>query len=410
MRSLKFTASLRMWLLVGVVSMSGVATVSAQTADDSATWFDVYGFAMLDMGTSSIQSHPDWFDTLRPTKMPSFKNEFGKGSNFFGSVRQTRFGVKSGTPTSMGELKTQFEFELFGTGSDAGKTTFRLRHAYAELGQFGAGQTWSPFMDIDVFPNSIEYWGPSGMVFFRNVQVRWMPIQGDTRLTFALERPGASADQGNYADRIELQNVKPRFEYPDLSAEYRMGGNSWGYVEVAGILRHMAWDDLNNDATDLSGKKTGWGVNLSSNFKFASDVLRLQYVYGNGVENYMNDATTDVGVQVSSPNGAQIIEGKLLPVQGAVAFLDHTWSPEWSSSVGWSNVTIHNSNGQAPSAFHQGNYALANLLWTPVKNFMMGGELQWGERSNYKDGFSVDQFRLQFSVKANFSRMFGGKS
>jgi len=142
MRSLKFTASLRMWLLVGVVSMSGVATVSAQTADDSATWFDVYGFAMLDMGTSSIQSHPDWFDTLRPTKMPSFKNEFGKGSNFFGSVRQTRFGVKSGTPTSMGELKTQFEFELFGTGSDAGKTTFRLRHAYAELGQFGAGQTW----------------------------------------------------------------------------------------------------------------------------------------------------------------------------------------------------------------------------------------------------------------------------
>ena len=36
-------------------------------------------------------------------------------------------------------------------------------------------------MDIDVFPNSIEYWGPNGMVFFRNVQVRWMPIQGDTR-------------------------------------------------------------------------------------------------------------------------------------------------------------------------------------------------------------------------------------
>ena len=30
------------------------------------------------------------------------------------------------------------------------------------------------------------------LVFFRNVQVRWMPIQGDTRLTFALERPGAT--------------------------------------------------------------------------------------------------------------------------------------------------------------------------------------------------------------------------
>ena len=33
-------------------------------------------------------------------------------------------------------------------------------------------------MDIDVFPNSIEYWGPAGMAFFRNVQFRWMPIKG----------------------------------------------------------------------------------------------------------------------------------------------------------------------------------------------------------------------------------------
>ena len=90
----------------------------------------------------------------------------------------------------LGELRTTFEFEMFGTGVDAGQTTFRLRHAYGEMGQLGAGQTWSPFMDIDVFPNSLEYWGPNGMVFFRNVQLRWMPIQGDSRMTIAIERPG----------------------------------------------------------------------------------------------------------------------------------------------------------------------------------------------------------------------------
>ena len=124
--------------------------------------------------------------------------------------------------TPLGELKTHFEFEMFGTGVDAGQTTIRLRHAYAELGKFGAGQYWSPFMDIDVFPNTVEYWGPGGMVFFRNVQFRYMPIQGETRLTFALERPGAGADEGDYADRIELDNVKPHFRLPDFSAEYRI--------------------------------------------------------------------------------------------------------------------------------------------------------------------------------------------
>ena len=124
--------------------------------------FQVYGFAMLDAGYQFKQNHPDWFDVIRPTKLPSFPNEFAPNGKTYYGVRQSRFGVKSTTPTNYGELKTHFEFELFGTGVDAGQTTFRLRHAYGELGQFGAGQTWSPFMDIDVFPNSLEYWSPNG--------------------------------------------------------------------------------------------------------------------------------------------------------------------------------------------------------------------------------------------------------
>jgi hypothetical protein len=116
---------------------------------------------------------------------------------------------------------------------DEGQTTFRLRHAYGELGHFGAGQTWSPFMDPDVFPNSIEYWGPTGMVFFRNVQVRWMP---PSRVVLALERPGASGDQGVYRDRVELQNIRPRFPLPDFSGAYQLP-TGFGYVRAAGILR-----------------------------------------------------------------------------------------------------------------------------------------------------------------------------
>ena len=143
---------------------------------------------MLDSGYDFGQIDPNWFDVVRPTQLPSFNNEFAPSGNVYASVRQTRFGVKSSTPTPFGDLNTIFEFELFGTGVDAGQTTFRLRHAYGELGQFGAGQTWSPFMDIGVFPNTVEYWGPNGMVFFRNVQVRWMPVRRKTgSVTLALE-------------------------------------------------------------------------------------------------------------------------------------------------------------------------------------------------------------------------------
>src|SRR5262249_51782581 len=110
--------------------------------------FTIYGFAMLDAGYQFKQNDPNWFDVIRPTKLPAFRDQFEPDGKTYYGVRQSRLGVKSTTPTKYGELKTQFEFELFGTGVDAGQTTFRLRHAYGELGQFGAGQTWSPFMDI----------------------------------------------------------------------------------------------------------------------------------------------------------------------------------------------------------------------------------------------------------------------
>jgi hypothetical protein len=392
-------------LLLGISSL--LCSAAAMSQDDSGSTMDVYGFAMLDMGYQSKQNDPDWFDVVRPTKLPAFKDQFGSDENWFAGVRQSRFGVKTSTPTGLGDLKTTFEFELFGTGVDAGQTTFRLRHAYGELGHFGAGQTWSPFMDIDVFPNSIEYWGPNGMVFFRNVQVRWMPIQGDTRLTFALERPGASADQGNYADRVELQNISPHFPYPDLSGEFRLG-REWGYVEIAGIVRYLEWEDRLADQFNLSGDDIGWGVNLSSNIKLGNSTLRLQAVYGEGIQNYMNDAPADVGIRNNFSNPSRPIVGEVLPVLGIVAFIDINWNDHMSTSLGYSMVDIDNSDGQADDAFKHGDYALVNLLFTPVKNFMWGPEVQYGRRENFRDGFTSDDLRVQFSFKYSFSRTFGG--
>ena len=188
-------------------------------AEEAKPRMDIYGFVMTDAGYRTGQIDPDWYDVIRPTKMAAFKDEFGPDGSTYFSVRQTRFGVKSWVPTKLGEMFAVFEFELFGTGADTGQTTFRLRHAYGELGQFGAGQYWSPFMDIDVFPNSLEYWGPTGMVFFRNVQVRWTPWQsGGSRFAVALARPGASADQGIYVitRRTPVSN-KSDSQSPDIA-------------------------------------------------------------------------------------------------------------------------------------------------------------------------------------------------
>jgi len=233
-------------------------------------------------------------------------------------------------------------------------------------------------MDPDVFPNSVEYWGPNGMVFFRNVQFRWTPWQdGDSRFAIALERPGASADQGEYAGRIELEDVKGRFPLPDLSAQFR-------YAK-------------------------GWGVNLSSNLKIQKHVARLQLAFGEGVQNYWNDAPVDVGIQNNFSNPRTPAVGKALPIRGIVAFLDLNWSDEWTSTVGYSMVDIDNSDAQADNAFKKGQYALANILYHPTPDVFLGPEIQWGKRENFRDGLTSDDVRIQFSAKYNFKLSLGGK-
>jgi len=387
---------------------AGPSTPKSQEDKKGENTFQVYGFAMLDMGYQFKQNDPNWFDVIRPSKLPSFKDEFAPDGKVYFGVRQSRLGVKSSTATSFGELKTQFEFELYGTGVDAGQTTFRLRHAYGELGHFGAGQYWSPFMDIDVFPNSIEYWGPNGMVFFRNVQFRWMPLKGKNAVTIAIERPGASGDQGIFQDRIELQGIRPRFDLPDLSGHVRLN-RDWGHVQIAGIVRRIRWIDAVNDQFDLSGDDVGWGATVSSNVKFGkNDIGRFQVVYGEGIENYMNDAPVDVGIKILNPTDpVRPIKGVALPVLGIVSFLDHNWNKKFSSSVGYSLVNIENSSGQTANAYHRGQYGLTNLLYYPVENVIVGGEFQWGRRQNFQDSFTADDYRIQFSFRYNFSKIFG---
>ena len=134
----------------------------------------------------------------------------------------------------------------------------------------------------------------------------------------------------------------------------------------------------------------------------------MQFVFGEGIQNYMNDSPVDIGIENNLGNPVTPLIGEPIPIVGIVLFLDHTWNDKFTSAVGYSRQDNDNTDGQAPDAFKTGQYALGNLLYNPVPNVMVGGELQWGRRENFSDGFSSDGFKLQFSFKYNFSCKLGG--
>ncbi len=381
-------------------------------AKETPSTIEIYGFAQGDAIYDFGSNDPNWFDVNRPTKLPAFKDEFGFDGHTWLSARQTRFGVKTSLPTDHGDMKATFEFDMFGVGVDAGQTTIRLRLAYGQWGHWGAGQLWSPFMDIDVFPNVLDYWGPNGMIFFRNVMVFYEPVNDSTQeAMIAVERPGASGDAGQLADREEIENLFARFPAPDLSAGYKRKWK-WGYVKAAGILRWFRWDDVFPDTFDLSGGTTGWGASLSSNINAGKrDVFRLQVDGGRGIQNYYNDAPVDVAVRLTPNDIRRPFVPEALPIWGLVAYLDHTWDKDekWKSSIGYSRVSIDNSDGQLPDAFRIGQYGSVNVTNYPTDKIMMGAEFQWGYRHDFTDPFRFNDYRLQFSFKYSYSRKFGGK-
>jgi hypothetical protein len=261
-------------------------------------------------------------------------------------------------------------------------------------------------MDGDVFPNTIDYWGPAGMVFYRNVQIRWTPFRSDTgHFSIAIERPGNDVDAGNIRllegfSGAEVQNDET---VPDLTAQWRINGD-WGHFQVAGILRKVGYEFRASSADSWnSGSETGWGINLGTAINvFGSDKILLQVVYGDGIASYMNDGGMDLAPQVVSSVPSLNVTSKAVPLTGVVAYYDHTWNEKWTSSIGYSYTEVDNTNFQGGSAFKKGEYASVNLLATPAKNVMVGGELLWGKRTN-NDGSTGDDMRFQFTVKYNFS-------
>ncbi len=381
-----------------VVAAAPAPAAPLPATDEEKPRIDIYGFVMLDAIYDFNQMDPNWGDTLRVTKIPvncPGDAGCGKDGEFLMGVRQSRFGIKGLIPTDLGMLNTKLEFELFGVGKDEGKTTPRLRHAWAELGDWGAGQTWSLFMDPDVFPNTVDYWGPTGMVFLRNAQIRWTPVQGDgVRFAVGLEAPGSALDTGKVADVDPTLGITSENDWPDVTAQWRLDGD-WGHFQAAGIVRSIGYETTTTPNGEPSGNEAGWGINLSTSIALLErDKIHLAAVIGEGIANYMNDGGVDL-----APN--RNLEAETVTQYGWLAYWDHYWNERWSTTLGWSRNRQDNTGGQTGAAFHASDYGNLNLLYYPTNNVMVGGELIYGKLEQ-KDGSDADDTRVQMSLKYNF--------
>ena len=183
-------------------------------------------------------------------------------------------------------------------------------------------------------------------------------------------------------------------EVPDFTAHWRHTGD-WGHVQLAGIVRQIRYETDGTVNNEPKGHETGWGLNLTGNIKvFQKDTIHLGVVYGEGIASYMNDG----GVDLAAGGTIDFPHAEAVPLLGIVAWYDHYCDPAWSTSIGYSLTQVDNTSLQLEDAFHRGEYASINLLWTPDPSLLFGGEFMWGQRED-NDGETGDDVRFQFSAK-----------
>lgn len=303
-------------------------------------------------------------------------------------AKETRFWLKSFTPTERGDITTHFEidFLLGQQGNERVGNSFspRVRHASVSWDRWTVGQTWSNFLNTTTLPDYLDFIGPVGVTFARQAQIRYTAPTENGDWTVSLENPETTLTPFGGGPRIDADDST----YPDVVVRRNWRGG-WGNLSVAALIRELKIDTAGLDAAEIGG-----AIGLAGKFMVGDlDDLRWQVNYGNALGRYMGLNSFNVGA-LDANNDID-----LTAQYGVLVAYRHVWNDQLHSSFGASFSSADNdasiSGLGVPESYQS---AHADIIWSPVNRMSLGAEYIWGRRKD-ESGDDGTLNRLQFSAK-----------
>ena len=282
------------------------------------------------------------------------------GEDFRAIAYQSRIGIRTATPTALGEMTTRIEGDFYGDGGGG----FRLRHAYGELGGLLVGQTWSTFMPIESYPGTLDFQGPAGISFLRPTQLRYShDFTEMVSASIAIEEAAADSDSPALAGAVSYD-----------AGRY--------FLKASAVYQQV-------DTT--AGDVDGYGLTLSGNAElWRGGSIDAAYTIGEGIASYMVFPGDDA---VVTGGDAQAVETEAV-VLGLTQEVGETVT--LGAIYGWREDDIGApEDAETIETLHLG----ANVV--PVEGVTYGIEYIAGEKTQFDDR-SVDIERVQASVRYDF--------
>ena len=301
----------------------------------------------------------------------------GKRTTF--SANTSRFNIEVRTPSGAGYMRVFLEGDFFGESGSGSRTSFRLRHAFAEFRGILFGQTWSTFSDPAADHEDLDFEGINGENVIRQPQFRYTWPAGErVALAVAAEAPEVSLTGGQGVNLV-----------PDLVGRAVWKVRDIGHLQASAVLRQIK-GEWELDPT-VRGSEFAWGASVSGVVPFhffdLTDRLIFQINVGKGNARYVNDLNS-LGGQDAVFDDAT---GRLEPLRVTGGYIDfeHQWK-RWEttrvmklrSSVIWSYVEVDNLTFQPDDAYHRTNRWSANLVFSPIERINFGIEYVYGTRTN----------------------------
>lgn len=340
------------------------------------TQFRLGGYVKLD----AIYDFKDagnryYFD---PNTFPT-TNQRGPQATFH--ARQSRLNLTTVTSTTLGDLRMYVEGDFF-----AAANTVRMRHAYGQIGDWLAGQTWTLHNDADAFVETLDFNGPGGNATLRDPQIRWTrELDERWRWAVSLEQPReallAPAD-GEFRNRMPNFNTAVRRQLP----------NGHLYVSAAvGEKRYFATPE--SESTSPT-----WIATASWRRECGRHQLIAQYGISKGFTLFVRPLAITGDEELS---GTIVIGNRLetLLSQGYIFAYQHVFNSHWRANTSWRAIMSDTTPGQPVDQIRSNDYLSQNILWSPLgnSNLEIGCEYLWGQRTNV-DRSKYDAHRIMFSV------------